>query len=113
MHKMAIAEGILDIALDYAAKNDAKTIGCISLLLGEMSGVETEALTFCFSAVVRGTIAEDAELKLHRVPLMGRCRSCGKEVHIEQSDFICPACHTGQLDIISGREMQVEYLEVE
>ena len=113
MHEMAIAEGILDIALDYAAKNDAKTIGCISLLLGEMSGVETEALTFCFSAVVRGTIAEAAELRLHRVPLMGRCRSCGKEVHIEHYDFICPACHTGQLDIISGREMQVEYLEVE
>ena len=44
MHEMAIAEGILDIALDYAARNDAKRIGKISLLLGEMSGVETEAM---------------------------------------------------------------------
>ena len=113
MHEMAIAEGILDIALDYAARNDAKRIGKISLLLGEMSGVETEALTFCFSSLVRGTIAEDAELALHRVPLLGRCRSCGAETHIEHYNFTCPACHTGQLDILSGREMQVEYLEVE
>ena len=55
----------------------------------------------------------DLSEALHRVPLMGRCRSCGAETHIEHYNFTCPACHTGQLDILSGREMQVEYLEVE
>ena len=112
MHEMAIAEGILDIALDYAKENDATTIGTISLLLGEMSGVETEALEFCFSSLVKGTIAENAQLKLNRIPLMGRCRSCGNENHIEHYNFNCPSCG-GPLDIISGRELQVEYLEVE
>jgi len=113
MHEMAIAEGILDIALDYAARNDAKCVGKISLLLGEMAGVETDALEFCFESLVRGTIAEGAELALHRIPLMGRCHSCGAETHIEHYNFLCPTCKTGQLDIISGREMQVEYLEVD
>ena len=113
MHEMAIAEGILDIALDYAAKNQAKRIGSISLLLGEMSGVETEALSFCFASLVRGTIAEGAELKLHRVPLVGRCRKCGLETPIKHYNFICPSCGEGALDIISGRELRVESLEVE
>lgn len=112
MHEMAIAEGILNIALDYAAQNDAKRIGCISLLLGEMSGVETEALNFCFESLVHGTIAEQAELKLKRIPLMGRCRGCGQETHIQHYNFICQDCGEA-LDIISGRELQVEYLEVE
>ncbi|WP_311194883.1 hydrogenase maturation nickel metallochaperone HypA, partial [Selenomonas noxia] len=43
MHEMAIAEGILEIALDYAQKNDAARIERIGLLLGELSGVETDA----------------------------------------------------------------------
>lgn len=113
MHEMSIAEGILDIALDYAARNQAKKIQCISLRLGEMAGVETDALQFCFTALTKGTIAETAELKLHKIPLIGRCKNCGEETHIEQYCFFCPACKSGQLEILSGREMQVEYLEVE
>jgi hydrogenase nickel incorporation protein HypA/HybF len=113
MHEMAVAEGILDIALDYAAKNQAEKIGKIGLRLGEMAGVETESLEFCFESLVKGTIAEGAELALHRMPLVGRCRKCGHETHIEHYNFICPACGKGALDIISGRELQVEYLEVD
>ncbi len=113
MHEMAIAEGILDIALDYAAKNDGKRIAEIGLLLGEMSGVETEALEMCFGILARGTIAEEAALKMKRIPLVGKCSKCGKEFPIEHYDFWCPECEDGVLNILSGREMQVEYLEVD
>lgn len=113
MHEMAIAEGILDIALDYAARNQAKKIQCICLRLGEMSGVETDALQFCFAALTKGTIAETAELKLNKIPLVGRCGACGKETRIEHYNFLCPICSSGQLEILSGRELQVEYLEVD
>lgn len=113
MHEMAIAEGILDIALEYAARNQAQQVHCISLRLGEMAGVETESLEFCFAALKKGTIAAQAELKLYRVPLMGHCSACGKKMHIEHYNFLCPACGSGQLEILSGRELQVEYLEVD
>lgn len=112
MHEMAIAEGILDIALDYAAQNDARQVQCISLLLGEMSGVETESLEFCFASLAKGTIAEKAELRLQRVPLMGRCVKCGQEVHIKGYNFICSNCGAA-MELISGRELRVEYLEVD
>jgi len=75
MHEMAIAEGILEIALDYAQKNDAARIERIGLLLGELSGVETDALSLCFSSLVQGTPAEHAALTWERVPLMGRIGS--------------------------------------
>ena len=44
MHEMALAEGILDIALDYGKQNEAKRIAEVGLLIGEMSGVEQESL---------------------------------------------------------------------
>ena len=113
MHEMALAEGILDIALDYAKQNEAKAIREVGLLIGEMSGVEVESLTFSFDMLVKGTIAEGAELKIKHVPLMGKCSKCGKEFHVEHYDFWCPECKDGVLKTISGREMKVEYLEVE
>ncbi len=113
MHEMAIAEGILDIALDYAKTNNAHKINEVGLLIGEMSGVEVDSLNFSFNMLTKGTIAEGAELKIKNVPLMGKCSKCGKEFHIEHYDFWCPECENGVLTTMSGREMQVEYLEVD
>ena len=107
MHEMAIAQGVLDIALDYARRNEAMRISCVSLLLGEMSGVEASSLEFCFAALTK------ARLLFHRCPLVARCHSCGREGPVLPRDFFCPGCGQGALEIISGREMQVEYLEVD
>lgn len=113
MHEMAIAEGILDIALEYAKENEAKKVEKIGLLIGEMSGVVIDSLNFGFEMIAKGTPAEGAELVVKEVPLRGRCTKCGEEMHVEHYDFWCPKCRDGVLEIISGREMQVEYLEVE
>ena len=113
MHEMAIAEGVLDIALDNAKKNDATRIREIGRLSGEMSGVVVDSLTFSFDMIAKGTIAEGAKIKVKHVPLVGRCTKCGKEVLIEHYDFWCPECKVGVLKTIAGREMHVEYLEVD
>lgn len=109
---MAIAEGILDIAFEYARRNEAKRVAKIGLLIGEMSGVETEALEFAFDALSKGTLAEGARLSITKVPLVGRCSSCKEERRIERYDFVCPSCG-GVTEIVSGREMKVGYLEME
>ncbi len=112
MHEMAIAEGIFDIAKGHAAREKSARITKIGLLIGEMAGVEEDALRFCFSSLVRGTLAEEAELSIVRVPLVGRCGTCGHEQPIENYNFICPKCGGG-LGVISGRELRVEYLEMD
>jgi len=50
---------------------------------------------------------------VERVPLVGRCAACGKEQHVERYSFLCPSCRNGALEIISGRELKVESLEVD
>ena len=112
MHEMAIAEGILDIALDCAQKNGAARIERIGLLLGELSGVETDALSLCFSSLTADTIAAHAVLTWERGPLTGRCHDCGREQHIRPQDYLCPHCGGG-MEIIGGREMRVDYIEME
>ncbi|WP_196592968.1 hydrogenase maturation nickel metallochaperone HypA [Pectinatus sottacetonis] len=113
MHEMAMAQGVMEIVEDYAHRSNAKKVCTISLLIGEMAGVVFESLEFCFSALAKGTIAEDAEIKLKKVPLVGHCNNCGWQGHIENYNFFCPECGSAKVDIISGRELRVEYLEVD
>ena len=112
MHEMSLAEGILGIARDYAEKNGAKRVTKIALLIGEMAGVETGSLKFCLGAVTKGTLAEGAAIEIRHAPLAGRCTMCGRERPVESYNFICPDCG-GILDTVSGREMRVDYLEME
>ena len=109
MHEMAIAEGILDIAKEHAAREHSARITKIGLLIGEMAGVEEDALRFCFSSLVRGTLAEDAELSIKRVPLVGRCGGGGHEQAKENYHFRWPACGVGH-SIVRGRELRFEVL---
>lgn len=111
MHEMSIAEGILDIVMQETAKSGGTDVKEIGILLGELSGVETEALSFCWESIARGTVAAGAKLKIKRVPLTGRCYSCGNEQLIRNYNFVCQC--GGQLEVVKGRELQVEYLEVD
>jgi hydrogenase nickel incorporation protein HypA/HybF len=113
MHEMAIAQGVLDIVLDSAARHDAKKIMLIRLQVGQMTGVEPEALRFCFEALSEGTASAGAQLEIVVTPLIGHCRDCGQEFGIERYRFLCPDCGSAGVDIISGRELRVEHLEVE
>jgi hydrogenase nickel incorporation protein HypA/HybF len=113
MHELAIAQGVLDIVLAAAAENDATAVTRIKLQVGEMTEVEPEALTFCFAALADGTAAAGAELAVEVLPLVGRCRDCGREFRVERFRFLCPMCGSAGVEIISGRELRVEHLEVE
>lgn len=113
MHEMALAEGILDIVLSYADKNEAKKITEISVLVGEMTGVVPESLVFCFDSLSKGTKAEGAKLVLKNIPLIARCMDCGNETKIERYNFTCPKCKSLRMEIVSGRELRVESLEAD
>ena len=112
MHEMSIAEGILNIAFDYARQNNSNKISKITLKLGDMSGVEIEALNISFNILTKDTIAEGAELVINRIPIIGKCNKCGKDFKITNYNFFCPECE-GILILQSGRELQVESLDLE
>ena len=71
-----------------------------------------EALEFAFEIAKRGTLAERAALEIEGVPLKMRCPQCGLAGRpIDDFCLLCAACGS-PVEIISGREMQLEYLEL-
>lgn len=112
MHEATLAENILDIALDAAKQNHAAKIFKVGLTLGEMAGVEVEALTLAFDVLKKNTPANDAELAIKRVPISAKCNKCGKNFRLERYNFFCPECD-GVLILQSGRELLVEFVDCE
>lgn len=113
MHEMSIAEGIVDIALQIADQHQSPKVNTIFLELGRMSGVEPDALQFCFEAVTRGTKAEGAKLEIDFLEIVGQCIECKHEFPVENYVFKCPNCESTIIDTISGRELRVTSVDLE
>ncbi len=113
MHEQSIVESMLSIALDNAQKANATRILNIHVVIGELSGVVDDAMDFYFGFMTKGTIAAGACLSFEHVPARLRCRSCGTTFAAGENDFRCPGCSKMEADIVSGRELYVDRLEVE
>ena len=113
MHEMALAQGMLDIVLSYAEKNEVNKVTEISVLVGEMTGVVADSLEFCFTSLARGTKAEGAVIKIKSIPLRATCGDCQRTSAIENYNFTCPHCGSVRMRVISGRELRVESLEAD
>ena len=113
MHELSIVQNILDIAESEARKNNATKIIKIGLKIGEMSGVVIDSINFCFETLKGNTIARDAELLIDHVPLKGKCKNCNSNFQINNYIFKCNTCNNNDIEIISGRELFVDELEVE
>jgi hydrogenase nickel incorporation protein HypA/HybF len=113
MHELSVVESILDISLKHAERNGAKQIVKINLVLGELTGIVDQCITFYWEMLAKDTIASDAEIVFRKVPVVARCTSCGKQFTPEELDLTCPSCGENKAELVSGREFQVESIEIE
>jgi len=113
MHELAITQSMLDLVLEQAEEAGAKGVGKINLVIGEMTGVVDECVQFYFGFLSKRTIAEGAALSFTMVPLTTRCRGCNKSFELKEFDWICPYCQSKSLEVIAGKELFVESIEVE
>src|SRR5512147_2388389 len=113
MHEMSIAEGVLQLIEEAAEREGFKQVKTIWVEIGKLSGVEAEALSFCFDAVTRGSIAEGAAFEIVAVPGRGRCPQCGKETELEAVYDACRHCGALPVEVIGCTEMKIRELEVD
>jgi len=112
MHELSIAMSLVEAACREARANGAHSVRRVQVVLGALSGIEPDALCFCFPIAAQETLCAAAELELRVVPASGRCQHCGQ--HSDVTDLLapCPACGSWPLVVEGGREMLLESLEV-
>lgn len=113
MHEMAFVRGVLEAALKAGKAGGASRIARIHIKMGEYSDVVPVILKEYFAIAAKGTMAEDAELVLQRIPAVMRCRDCGWQGHVQRQHICCGGCGGMGLELVSGREFFVESLEAE
>jgi len=113
MHEMSICEGILQIIEAEVSRQGFHRVTGVWLEIGPLAGVEIQALTFCFDAVMRGSLAEGAHLEILEMPARGCCPHCGQLVTVHQRYDPCPACGGFGVRVTSGEELRIKELEVE
>jgi len=113
MHELAITQSMLDLVLEQAQKAGAKEVKKINLVIGKMSGFAEEGVQFYFDLISKGTIVEGAALSFKTAPATARCRSCSRLFEPKELDCSCPYCQSNSVEIIAGKELFVESIEVE
>lgn len=112
MHEMSLAESVLQAIESAALKDQFQKVATVWLEIGQLSGVEPEAMRFCFDAVTRDSVAAGARLEIIATPGQGWCMACAKTVPMTEVFGECPECGGFQLQVTSGTEMRIKELEV-
>jgi hydrogenase nickel incorporation protein HypA/HybF len=113
MHEQSIVEALLNLALDSAQKANARKIASINLVVGDYTGVVEDAVNFYFAFLSKDTIAAGARINYTHVGGKLRCRACDILFPLQKRDYRCPQCEGNRVEIVGGRELYIENMEVE
>ncbi len=129
MHETSLAMKIVAAGLGEAGRRGLQRVRTLHLRLGVLWGVEWESLEVPVALAARGTLLENAKVKLEMVPAHARCRSCGAEVkdpRLREPGFLhnlahgavlleallhCSRCEASSVEIEQGRELEVVEVE--
>lgn len=112
MHEMSLCESVLQILETEAARQQFTKVNAVWLEIGVMSGVEVDAMRFCFDVIVRHSLADGARLEIVEIPAQAWCLDCAQNVAIQQRYDACPHCGGYQLQVAGGEQMRIKELEV-
>jgi hydrogenase nickel incorporation protein HypA/HybF len=113
MHELAMAESIVQIVEREMQKYPGSKLLKVALKLGALHEIAPEALQFGFDTMTMNTSLAGAQLEIEKIPIKGRCRSCGHELEIEEYVFICTECYSGDIEMTQGDAMEITHLEIE
>lgn len=113
MHEMGIASSVLDAVREETLRFPGGHIYKVGVRIGELAGVDPDALSFCFEALVRGTELEPLALETEYCPRRYQCRICGHTYAAARDDLECPECGRMDSKFLGGDELEIAFLEVE
>lgn len=113
MHELSLVASVIEVLEEKAREHGAARVTRVVLKIGAMSGAVPDLLESAFETFKKATIAETARLEIVVVPVKLRCPECGGETVREDTDFSCAGCGSRRVEIVEGRDLVVETIELE
>ncbi|MDT8408066.1 MAG: hydrogenase maturation nickel metallochaperone HypA [Wenzhouxiangellaceae bacterium] len=112
MHELAVCSELLDQVRATALARHAKSVGQITIVVGELSGVEPDLLRQAFSIARAGPLTAEAELLVQPAPIRIRCRECGNDNEAAANRLLCAKCGGFRVDLLAGDELLLASIEL-
>lgn len=116
MHELGIMTGVMDTVCASAKEAGALSVTSISLSVGEMTECIHEALVFAFEALQElpeYSLCAHAKLDVNIIQPESVCLECGERYKHDRFHVLCPVCGSFATELLSGREMQIDSIEIE
>jgi hydrogenase nickel incorporation protein HypA/HybF len=110
MHEGGLCEGVLGVVLDAAGGEPVRRV---QLRIGQLQRVVADSFDFYWQMLAADTVAAQAVVDIAESPIRIRCRGCGGEHDVPDPIFLCPACASADVQLISGDGVMVEQIELE
>src|SRR5208337_4427711 len=112
MHELSIANAILDAVREERARLNAVRVIKVGVRIGELAGVDPEALSFGFEVLVKDTDLAPLALAIESTSRRHECPHCKCVFTVVEYQVDCPACGSKETRCIGGDELELAYLEV-
>lgn len=108
MHEFGLMTQLLEAVEAKAQELGSRPVLAINLLIGDRASIVDDSLLYYFEMLTPGTLSEQAELNVRRVPSRFYCANCDDKYTPTGGDFRCPCC--GQVGIVTneGSELLIE-----
>ncbi len=113
MHELSIALSIIGLATKEAKKSNAVQVNELELEIGEMAGVNKDALEFSMNIAMQNTILEGARINIVEIKSLAVCRDCKTRFSPVTMFDPCPCCHSHGIEFLRGRELRLRSLVIE
>jgi len=113
MHELSIANSILEAVRKERARLNGARVTKVGVRIGELAGVDPDALSFGFEVLVKDTDLEPLSLAIDSISRRHECPHCRHVFTVVDYQMDCPACGSTDTRCIGGDELELAYLEVE
>ena len=114
MHEISIAQSLINSIETYLKNNKTKSkVKKVFVRVGKLSSVIPQNLNFIFHILVAETDFKGVKLEIEEVPVKCECKLCQSRFEIKENGFSCPQCGSFDIEIIAGKELLIDKMEVE
>lgn len=118
LHEFGLMENLVDIVEQNARAHGLVRVTKVRIIVGKLTAAMPEALELAFQVLTQSRTGgsdhdinwERAVLEIEEREIRARCPQCQREFRADDLYLICSACNC-PAQVISGRELRVDYFE--
>ena len=94
-------------------RHKGRSLLAVRLVVGKWSGADPESLEFALGILASESAWPKAAIEIRSDPLGLVCRTCARRFEPEELNLACPHCQSLDVEVVKGKDVVVESLEIE